>query len=280
MNTKKHLTTRDILRRCGYALFGLLLAVVQESNASTYKDKDQAFTKTFAIHTKVELRFDEPPGGSKTVEAVGRMSLKFTPHKKNSDIFNVQWENLSLRFGAFDLPSQGSQKLRIEKLHVGPADLNREKSIGSFNRQTKEVSLTLVMTLDPKRQTDLAKLGVSSPVQFAISETGRIDLDTGYLLTRTESIPFQLGALTGTAAGRQFSPCTTGLFPDPTEVWEVVMACPNGEAFVEVCCGMEEGQACSESSAFDVANDIGPAACIAASVLNFTPCSLSRCPSF
>ncbi len=136
------------------------------------------------------------------------------------------------------------------------------------------------MTLDPKRQTDLAKLGVSSPVQFAISETGRIDPDTGYLLTHTEPIPFQLGAITGTAAGRQFSLCTKGLFPDPAEVWEVVMTCPNGEAFVEVCCGMEAGQACSESSAFNVANDTGPAACIAASVLNFTPCSLSRCPAF
>jgi hypothetical protein len=257
------------------------LAVAQESSGSqTYKDR--GFTKTFAIHTTVELRFDTPSSGSKTIEAVGKMSLTFTPHE-HPDSFNVRWEHLSLRFGAFDLPFQGSRKLRIEKLHVGPADLNREQSVGSFNRRTKRtkaVHLTLVMTLDPKRQTDLAKLGVSSPIQFTISETGRLDLDTGYLLTRTESIPFQLGALTGTAEGMQFSPCTKGLFPDPPEVWEVVMACPDGEAFVNVCCGTENGQACSESSAFDVANETGPAACIAVSVLDFTPCSLARCPAF
>lgn len=250
-------------------------AVAQDLNISR-PDKDRSFTKTFAIHTAVNLRFNQPSAGAKAIEAVGKMSLKFTP-SRNPEIFNVQWENLSLRFGAFDIPIQGT-KLRIERLHVGPADLNREKSVGTFNRKTKEVSLTLAMTLDPRRQTDLAKLGVSSPIPFSISETGRIDLDSGYLLTHTAPIPFQLGALTGTAEGRQFSPCTKGLFPNPTETWEVVMACPEGEAFVEVCCGTENGQACSESSAFDVANDTGPAACLAVSVLNFTPCSLSRCP--
>lgn len=34
MDTKKHLTTQDILRRDGYALFDLLLGAVQESSAS------------------------------------------------------------------------------------------------------------------------------------------------------------------------------------------------------------------------------------------------------
>lgn len=275
MNTRKH---QLFARSCAAAVMLCLAvwsAVAQDSSVShTYEDR--VFTKTFAIHTDVVLRFNEPPGGSKTIEAVGRMSLEFTPNE-NPDVFNVRFERLSLRFGPFELPWQDSRKLRIEKLHVGPADLNREKSLGSFNRRTKEITLTLVLTLDPKRQTDLAKLGVSSPIQFSIRETGRIDLDTGYLLTRTESIPLDLGALAGTAQGRQFSPCATGIFPD-VEVWDVVMTCPNGEVFVEVCCGTEDGQACSELSAFDVANETGPAACIAVSVLNFAPCSLRHCP--
>jgi hypothetical protein len=251
-------------------------SAIAHDSSTKHPYKDRSITQTFAIHTAVNLHFNQPSGGAKPIEAVGNMTLKFTP-TRDPDIFNVQWENLALRFGAFDIPIQGTL-LRIERLHVGPADLNREKSVGKYNQRTKEVSLTLAMTLDPRRQTDLARLGVTSPIQFSVSETGRIDLDSGFLLTQTAPIPFQLGALTGTAEGRQFSPCVKGLFPNPTETWEVVMACPNGESFVEVCCGTDQGQACSEASAFDVANEVGPAACIAVSVLNFTPCSLSRCP--
>lgn len=160
------------------------------------------FIKKFPMDAEATLTIPKELGGdSATVEGKGFMKFGFSP-TEDPEVLSVSLKDIRLKVMPFDCG-----EIATDEFDLCLGDFRHERSHGTLNIESKELSFTFVLVLTPEMIPALKELGVSSEVELTIKEEGEMDIWTGAFETHAET--FQLPGGIKVSGGQFGGGCKT-----------------------------------------------------------------------